>query len=54
MKTKENKTNKDGYKQRKKMDQRCRPNTCTTEKYIQNQKVVSGNRIYTGATEYRE
>ena len=36
------------------MDQRCRPNTCTTEKYFQNQKVVSGNRTYTSATEYRE
>ena len=52
MKTKENNTNKDRYKQYEKMDQGCRPNICTGEKYIQSQKVLPGNRTYTSATKY--
>lgn len=49
-----NNTNKDRYKQNEKMGKRCRPNICTTQKYIQNQNSVPGNRTYPSATKYEK
>lgn len=44
--------NKDRYKQNEKLCKGCRPNICTTQKYIQYQNAVPGNRTYPSATKY--
>ena len=52
IKTRKNNTNKYEYRQHEKIDQKRRPNICTTEKYIQNQKVVPENRTYVNDTKH--